>query len=471
MDRPATLDVVPDAELDKLKAKGLDWLWLLSVWSTGDAGKKISQQHPGWQQEFAETLPDLKPEDIAGSGFAIAGYQVHPALGGNEALQRFRQRLRVRGIKLMLDFVPNHMGPDHPWVQQHSEYFMQGTEDDLLKQPQNYTRVPSATEEVIMAYGRDPYFDGWPDTVQLDYSNPDTAAAMQAELVRIAGQCDGLRCDMAMLVLPEVFERTWGRRAQPFWPRVIDQVRNLYPGFCFMAEVYWDMEYTLQQLGFDYTYDKRLHDRLHAGVATPVREHLHAALDFQQRSVRFLENHDEPRVAAAFNMPMHLAAAVITYTVPGIRFFHQGQLHGFTKRISPHLTRGPKEVVNGAILNFYQGLLAHISQRVFRSGEWQSMECVAAWPGNRTWQDFIAHAWQDDDTERIVVVNYSLHASQCRLLFPFPDLAGNEWRFTDLMGDAVYDRNGNELQYIGLYLDMEPWQYHVFEMKRLKPCD
>ena len=203
----------------------------------------------------------------------------------------------------MLDFVPNHMALDHPWVESHPEYFVAGTDVDRAREPQNYVRVTRKKGNLILAYGRDPYFSGWPDTLQLDYSNPDTQEAMTRELLKIAGRCDGVRCDMAMLILPEVFERTWGRRSQPFWPQATARVREKVPGFLFMAEVYWDLEWTLQQQGFDYTYDKRLYDRLREGHARPVREHLHAALDYQVKLARFLENHDEPRAAADVRAP------------------------------------------------------------------------------------------------------------------------------------------------------------------------
>ena len=126
------------------------------------------------------------------------------------------------------------MAPDHPWAQDHPEYFVAGTESDLTQAPQNYTRVTRKGGSRILAYGRDPYFAGWPDTLQLDYSNPATQEAMIGELLRIAGQCDGLRCDMAMLVLPDVFERTWGRRAPLFWPEATRRVRERVPGFRFM---------------------------------------------------------------------------------------------------------------------------------------------------------------------------------------------------------------------------------------------
>src|SRR3954465_14883526 len=213
---------------------------------------------------------------------------------------------------------------------------------------------------MLLASGRDPYFPGWPDTLQLNYANPDLQDAMIGELTRIAGQCDGVRCDMAMLVLPDVFERTWGQRAPLFWPRATQTVRQHHPDFCFMAEVYWDMEWALQQQGFNYAYDKRLYDRLRDHHARPVREHFHAGLDYQDKLARFLENHDEPRAAATFNMEMHQAAAVISFLSPGLRFFHQGQFEGRMKRISPHLVRAPQETVDPDLQKFYTELLAVI---------------------------------------------------------------------------------------------------------------
>jgi glycosidase len=173
----------------------------------------------------------------------------------------------------MLDFVPNHTALDHPWVEDHPEYYVPGTEADLARAPQNYIRVRRTRGDRLLAHGRDPYFPGWPDTLQLDYGNPATQEAMIGELLKIAGQCDGVRCDMAMLVLPDVFERIWGRRAPVFWPKATQRVRQQVPGFRFMAEVYWDLEWTMLQQGFDYAYDKRLYDRLREGHARPVREH------------------------------------------------------------------------------------------------------------------------------------------------------------------------------------------------------
>jgi len=258
--RPATLDDFSDHQLDQWAEMGFDWIWLLSVWQTGPAARLGSRSNADWRKEFQETLPDLRAEDIAGSGFAITAYTVHANLGGDHALARLRERLKKNGLKLMLDFVPNHMGLGHPWVEDHPEHFVHGTEIDLARAPQNYTWVKRKGGDLLLAHGRDPYFPGWPDTLQLNYANPATQEVMIGELLKIAGQCDGVRCDMAMLVLPEVFERTWSQHTPLFWPKATQRVRERVPSFVFMAEVYWELEWTLQQQGFDYAYDKRLYD-------------------------------------------------------------------------------------------------------------------------------------------------------------------------------------------------------------------
>ena len=461
--RPATLDDVPDAELDRLAALGFDWIWLLSVWRTGTAAQQISRTNPEWLREFKHTLHDLRDADIGGSGFAITGYTVHPDLGGDAALARLRERLRARGLRLMLDFVPNHMAPDHPWVEQHPEYFVNGTDADLAHAPQNFTRLAVRGEDRVLAYGRDPYFAGWPDTLQLDYSNPATQEAMRGELLRIAGQCDGVRCDMAMLVLPDVFQRTWGRRAPLFWPETIARVRERAPGFCFMAEVYWDLEWTMQQLGFDYAYDKRLYDRLREGHARPVREHLFAGLDYQDKLARFMENHDEPRAAATFEPAQRDAAAIVTYLSPGLRFFHQGQFEGRLKRISPHLVRAPQERPDEAVKRFYDRLLAVLRDPAVRDGSWRLLECAPAWDGNWTWDCCLAWLWTGHAGERrLVAINYAGNQSQC--LVRLPDVGGGGVDFRDRMSAMVFERGGQDLQARGLFLDMPPWGYHVFEV-------
>lgn len=467
---PATLDDIPDSDLDALAAKGFDWIWFLGVWQTGAKGREVSRSVPEWRREFQALLPDFSEEDITGSFFSVVDYSVHSNFGGDPALARLRKRLKARGLKLLLDFVPNHTARDHRWVKERPDFYVSGNEADLAREPGNYTRVGGSGDRGrMMAYGRDPYFPGWPDTFQLNYGHPPLQEAMTGELLKIAERCDGVRCDMAMLLLPEVFERTWGIKAAPFWPMAIRAVRERSPDFLFMAEVYWDLEWTLQHQGFDYCYDKRLYDRLREGEARPVREHLRAGLDFQGRLARFLENHDEPRAAAVFPPEMHRAAAVITFFSPGLRFFHQGEPEGHQRRIPVHLRRGPEEPIDGEIAQFYSRLLACLREDPFRQGEWQLLEAVAAWEGNGTFDHFIVYGWSGPNGAlRLAAVNFGPTGGQCYVRLPFPELAGRDWQLQDRMGPAVYDRNGDDLLSRGLYLDMPAWGDHIFSFAQVR---
>ena len=234
-----------------------------------------------------------------------------------------------------------------------------------------------------------------------------------------------------------------------------------------MAEVYWDLEWTMLQQGFDYAYDKRLYDRLREGHARPVREHFHAGLDYQDKLARFLENHDEPRAAATFSPGINEAAAVIAFLSPGLRFFHQGQFQGRRKRISPHLVRAPQEPIDPRLEQFYDRLLGVLRQPVVREGNWQLLDCTPAWEGNWTWDCFLVFAWQGLGGQRLVVtVNYASNRSQCYVRLPFADLGNGQWRLVDAIGDATYERDGDDLQAGGLYLDEPPWRAHVFSLTK-----
>jgi hypothetical protein len=458
------LATVPAQEWDALAAHGFDAVWLMGVWERSPAGIEISMRDAGLLEDFRRALPDFSAEDDVGSPYCVRRYVVDGHLGGPQGLAAARRMLGERGLRLILDFVPNHVAPDHPWVGQHPEYFVQGKADDARDDPTSFLEAGG----VVFARGRDPCFPAWPDVLQLNAFQPGLRQAVGETLSEIAEQCDGVRCDMAMLALNPIFERTWGARAGPrpaedYWAAVITAVRARHPGFRFLAEAYWDLEWELQQQGFDHCYDKRLYDRMEHGDAESVRLHLLADRTYQEKMVRFIENHDEPRAAAAFPAGKGRAAAVAMLTLPGAKLLHEGQLEGRRVRLPVFLGRRPAEPVDRDLVAFYERLLKEVTRDVFRNGEWRLCE-RSGWPDNQSCLDVLAWCWAQGDERHLVVVNFGSGAAQARVHLPWDDVKGTAWRLEDTLSGRAHDRDGNEMRDPGLYVDLGPWQCHLFRV-------
>jgi glycosidase len=464
----ATLDDVPNSFLDAIASRGFDWVWLLGVWKIGPTGRRISRQRTEWHHEYLAALPDLTDEDICGSPFAVCEYVTDPSIGGDKELSHFRDRLEQRGIALLLDFVPNHIGFDHRWVNERPDFLVRGTDRDLLQAPDCWTKLPNGT---IAAYGKDPNYPGWPDTLQLNFFNPHLRAAMIGELRSIATRCSGVRCDMAMLIEPEVFARTWNGRPEarenfiePWWPDAIAQVRRDHPDFLFLAEVYWNYEKKLQEQGFSYTYDKVLYDRLIHHEPKKLSEYLRTQQSYSARMTHFLENHDEPRIASRLAPPEHTAAAVVSYLTPGMRFFHHGQLEGYRVRVPVHLCRGPHEEGDLTIAALYDTLLPIVNSPVGKYGAWHLLRCAPAWADNPTNENFIAYYIAHDSGDLLVTVNYASYRGQCFVELPQALPQSGNAHLKDLLSDVRYERDARDLLAKGLYLDVEGFTAHVFSV-------
>ena len=364
---------------------------------------------------------------------------------------------------MILDFVPNHVAPDHPWTTTHPEYFVEGTVQDLLDDPSSFVDVAGR----VLANGRDPYFPAWPDVVQLNAFNPALRSAVVETLRRIAEQCDAVRCDMAMLMMSDTFDRTWGVRAgdppaDEYWPTVIAAVHDTHPGFRFIAEAYWDMEWALQRQGFDFCYDKRLYDRLVHRETGQLRQHLLADRAYQEGLVRFIENHDEPRAASVFEPAEEMAAAVATLTQTGARLVHDGQVEGRKVRLPVFLGRFPPESTDAELAGFYRTLLAALADPTLRSGTWRLCD-RSGWPGNETFEHLVAWCWEGD-TRWLIVVNLSATTAVGHVSAPWDDLRGQRCRLVDPTNDVAFDRTGDELC-DGLYVELGPWRWHLFRVE------
>jgi hypothetical protein len=462
--RPVDLGSVPPAAWDALAALGPDAVWLMGVWERSPAGVAVALANPDLVASFRATLPDYRDADVVGSPYCVRGYQVEAHLGGPAGLAAARAALADRGVGLVLDFVPNHVAPDHPWTRDRPELFVAGSDDDLRAEPAAFVRVGDR----VLANGRDPYFPAWPDVVQLDAFSPALRGAAVETLDAIARQCDGVRCDMAMLMMNDVFAKTWGDRVGPapaedYWVEVIGAVRRDHPGFAFVAEAYWDLEWALIQQGFDHCYDKRLYDRLVSDTPESVRLHLTAGTDYQSHLLRFLENHDEPRAAATFPPDRLRAATVATLTQTGARLVHHGQITGARVHLPVFLGRGPAEQPDADLAAFHRALLVVLADPALRTGEW-ALAATSGWPGNDRWGDLVAWSWRGDAGRWLVVVNLGDATACGHVAVGWDELRGRDWHLTDPTTGDAFDRRGDDLV-DGLYVELAPGAWHVLRIE------
>lgn len=459
---PISLADVPLEHFDRWQARAVDAVWLMGIWKPSPASRDIARVHEGLKKDYSAALPDWTPEDITASPYAIVGYEVNPELGGEAGLAAFRKKLHEHGMKLLLDFVPSHTARDHPWTITNPERYVQGSTADLERDPESWFMVDSSSGPKVIAHGRDPYFPAWSDTAQPDFRKLDTQVAVVNELVSVAERCDGVRCDMAMLILSHIFTKTWGGEMREFWPNAIKRVRELNPDFLFIAEVYWGFDLELNEMGFDYTYDK---DPLDWAVGPTGLSRVQFDYDEEKhrRRIRFLENHDEERIASRLSLPMHRAAATWILTLPSARLFYQGQFLGALHKAPVQLLRMPPEEPQPVITEFYEQLMSVLTLDAVKNGNWSFLHPRQAWQGNESFWQVLTQAYDTEDQHVRVFVNWADYRSQCWVDLAFGNLQGKEVILRDKLSNKVYIRDGVELMMRGIYLDLEPWEVHAFE--------
>lgn len=339
--RVRKLGEISDVVLNSLAFKWkFDAIYLMGVWKKSEMS---THNHRAPKNKNATSSP-----------FAVREYSVAKNLGGKASLIELKKKLNERGVKLLLDFVPNHTARDHEWIRKNSDFYLQ---DNKIE------------------FGRSSKFEFWPDTAQLDYSNQELVKIQLDILESIKPLCDGLRCDMSHLILSDVFEKQWGRRPKKeFWSEVR---KKLGKNFYLMGEAYGRHEYRLVELGFDSVYDKEdgFYDRLLTHFAGENPELLEAHIRgcnstkvqtptgekiFGDCLVRFLENHDEKRAAKVFGVELENALKIMLKQYGdshGVLFFNHGQLEGRTIKHSLFSKVFPREKVNPKILTMYERLL------------------------------------------------------------------------------------------------------------------
>jgi alpha amylase-like protein len=475
--RRVTLLNVPETTWDGIATQGFDCVFLMGVWRRSAIGRLMSRTDRGLIDAYDHALPGWSMQDVVGSPYCIVAYEPDDRMGGWAGVDAARAALNRRGMQLILDFVPNHTGFDFEWIRARPECYVHGSLDNYRAAPELFHPIEDADGRSVsfIACGRDPYFPPWRDVAQLNYFNPETRAAMIGVLESLAQHCDGVRCDMAMLVLNDVFEQTWSGRvdlrwpkpAEEFWPEAIRRV----PSLTYLAEVYWDREWQLLQQGFHFTYAKHLLDLLHRADAPAVRAHVRNEVRPHSQEVdtglgsdpitqplaRFLENHDEPRSAATFEGRIP-AAAVAAYGLPGMRFFFDGQLSGAHVHSPVQLGRWPSEAVDEPIRDFYVRLLPTLKQPLFHDGAWSLLDVRSA--GDETFDALVAYAWSSG---AVLVSNLGSREAQGLVtLASIPDADATD--FCDQLTGNTYRWNRDDLRN-GLYVRLGAGAAHVFLLR------
>ncbi len=465
--RQIQLGDVPDSVWDGIAARGFNIVWLMGVWRRSPESRRQNVEDPANFAKFSAALPGWTAADVISSPYAVTGYVPDARIGPWEAIDLVRKKLHARGMALYLDFVGNHTALDHPWTREHPEYYVLGTQDEFERDSSLFFPVANGSKTNLIARGKDPYFPPWRDVAQLNYFSAEFRAAQIAELKRIASFCDGVRCDMAMLQITEIFERTWGwalrgalAPATEFWA----EAHAAVPDLTLLAEAYWGTEPLLFDLGFSFAYDKVMYDEVRNVNAGAVRERLGWMPERQGDFARFLENHDEERRAEAFPNDRLQADGTLMGTLPGMRFYHQGELEGRRITMPITLRLAADEPVDPVSEKFFELLLRVTNEEVFHTGAFRMLAVNAE--GDAPPDGLIAYEWRNDNAWKLIVVNLAGGTCQGRIPLAGAVDAGANYTFWDQVNDVKYPRSGAELTTMGLFVRRDRFEAHLFDVTK-----
>ena len=447
---------IPTTEFDNLKKSGIEIVWMMGVWKLGTYGLEFDRK-----QDYSGVLPDWTKDDVIGSPYSITEYECNPDIGTNDDLVWLRKQINNRGMKLMLDFVPNHSAVDAPTASSNPKLYMRA--------PPGKTD-PSRYTDSGIAYGKDPYFSPWLDVIQWNYWEAETIQFMKQNLLTVLKYADGARCDMAHLILNDVFGQTWkeeldawsySKPSNEFWEVAIKEAKSKYPNAILLAEVYedWEIE-KLNQLGFDYCYDKALLDKLE-GSAQDVNDYIHyKGESFYGHVAHFVENHDENRVV--YNMQGNLekakAAGTIAATLGGMIFFNHGQWSGLKNKLDVHLRRGASESADSGTENHYKKLMQIIADSAFKGPNYYFVYNIS---GDKE-LDFIGYIREVDDAHYLVVVNYASTYGCAEV--PIYNMEGSGMKNVKEMFSGIeYSVDADIMRNVGLTVCLNGYQAQIFK--------
>ena len=447
---------IPLQEFDELAKNGVDIVWMMGVWKLGNYGLEFDKK-----LDYSEWLPNWTEEDVIGSPYAVYEYTCNPDIGTDNDLMWLKAILNSKGMKLMLDFVPNHSAVDAPQAKSNPDMYIRAPEG--IKDENRYT-------EGGLAYGANENHFTWKDVLQWNYWNKDTIEFMKNNIIKIMSFADAIRCDVAYQEINDVFGRTWPEELEKygytkpeeeFWTYAIKAAKKLNPNIIFLAEAYKD-EYNeiLIKLGFDYAYNRNILKKLMSSKDDFVEYIKDKQGSFWKDKANFVENHDELRVVHNMgdNYKKAKAAGTIAATIGGMIFMNHGQWIGKKNMLDVHLRRGQDEPVNYEIKSHYQRLNQIIKNKTFRSDNFYYAGVI---DGERK-DDFIAYIREDEESHYLVVVNFSENEGCANV--PIYNLKGRRYTLVyDLLNDVEYIKTYDIVKNQGLKVCLKAWESQIFK--------
>ena len=447
---------IPLEEFDYLKENGVDIVWMMGVWKLGNYGLEFDKK-----ANYSKYLPDWTTDDVIGSPYAVYEYTCNPELGNDEDLLWLRNQLNLKGLKLMLDFVPNHSAVDAPQATEHPEMYIRAPKEIIYEN--RYT-------DTGLAYGANKDHFTWMDVLQWNYWENETIEYMKNNIINMLEYADAIRCDVAYQELNDVFAITWPEELSyynysnpnfEFWSYAISEAKKINPNVIFLAEAYNDSyNEMLINLGFDYAYNRNILKKLMVS-AQEFKDYIKDKTgSFWNDKANFVENHDELRVV--YNMGGNdkraKAAGTIGATIGGMIFMNHGQWEGKQNMLDVHLRRGEYEPINEAMQNHYKKLNKIIRNNAFRSHNFYYIENMS---GDKK-DDFIAYIREDEESHYLVVVNYS-EKDGCSNI-PIYNIKGYRYSLLfDVLNDKEYINNVDIARNKGINVCLKAWESHIFK--------
>lgn len=526
----ATLDRIPDAELDALRDRGVTGLWLIGLWQRSAASREIKRRMGN-------------PEALA-SAYALDDYRIADDLGGDAALDDLRRRALERGIRLCGDMVPNHTGLDGRWVRERPDLFL-GLDappfpgytfegPDLapdgpaeIKLEDGYwerrdaavvfRRRDRASGAVRYIYhGNDGTSMPWNDTAQLDYLNPETRETVIRTILDVARRFSIIRFDAAMVLTRRHVRRLWwpepgegsdiasrAAHAMPraefdaampreFWREVVDRVAAEAPDTLLLAEAFWLLEgYFVRTLGMHRVYNSAfmhmLRDQDNAGFRASLRNVLEFDPGILQRFVNFVTNPDEETAVEQFGKgDKYFGICTLLATLPGLPLIGHGQLEGLSEKYGMEYGRSYRDepVDEGFLAHHERMIFPLLRRRHLFAGADDFRLYDAIGPDGRPVDDLIAFSNAHGDERALVVYNNCHEPRGGRLDHAFGPGGAPGEKLSDALGlsDAAGEvvlrdprqgeelrRHADDLRRQGLIVELPPYGCRVFtEFERIR---